>query len=253
MKVKEMNLQERPREKAVLEGMETLSNRELIAILLRSGTKEKSVLELADEVLHSKKSLVSLMELHIEDLMSIKGIKEAKATQLLACFELSRRIALDRMKQELQEGMSSEAIIEWLMSHIGHEAQEHFVVLFLNHRGSMIAHKDMFIGTGSKSFANPREIFMEALRCGSSKLICAHNHPSGIVKPSDADRDSADAIEQCGELLGVKVIDHLIISNHSYYSFREHYEMRDQLIGIQEEILKKLAPTKEEQQFFFPE
>lgn len=248
-----MNLHERPREKAVLEGLSALSNRELIAILLRSGTKEKSVLELSDEVLHLRKDLVSLMSLHMEELIQLKGIKDAKAMQLLACFELSRRISLDRMKQELQHGMSSESLIDWMMNHIGYEEQEHFVVVFLNHRGAMIAHKDMFIGTGNQSFANPREIFIEALRCGSSKLICAHNHPSGYLSPSAADRESADILEQCGELLGVKVLDHLIVSDRGYYSFREHFEMRDQVLMIQSQLVDQLEKQEERPLILFPE
>lgn len=240
MKVKEMNKQERPREKAVKEGMEHLSNRELLAILLRSGTKDKSVLELADEILHLKQDLISLMDLRIEDLMKIKGIKTAKATQLLACFELTKRMSCERMWKQYQEESEPEVVGEWLMNHIGHENQEHFVVVFLDQRAHMLGHKDLFIGTGSKSFANPREVFAEALRYGSSKIICAHNHPSGCLIPSDADMASAKALEESGNLLGIRVIDHLIVSRYAYYSFREHFLMTDQRKLLQQELLQQL-------------
>lgn len=237
MKVKQMNKMERPREKAVMEGITSLSNRELLAILLRSGSKDCSVLELADEVLHLRKGLASLMDLHYDELIKIKGIKTAKAMQLLACLELSKRISLDHVKQDWSEKENPIILSEWLIQQIGHETQEHYMVLFLNNKGTMIAHKNLFIGTGSKSFANPKEVFMEALHCGSSKLICAHNHPSGGLKPSMADYQSADAMERCGELLGIPVLDHLIVSAKGYYSFREHYEMREQRMQLSQEIL----------------
>ena len=238
MKVKEMNKQERPREKAVNEGIASLSNRELIAILLRSGTKDKSVLELADEILHLKPNLLSLMDLRLDEVMNLKGVKTAKATQLLACFEIIKRISQERMKQDYRDHHEPQIVSDWLMNHIGHKEQEYFVVVFLNRRGEMIAYQDMFIGTGTKSFANPREVFTEALHHGSSKIICAHNHPSGNIHPSAADYCSADSLEQSGELLGIKVIDHIIVSRCSYYSFREHFEMREQRIKLQKEVLE---------------
>lgn len=249
MKVKQMNKQERPREKAVMEGIASLSNRELIAILLRSGNQEQSVLELADEVLHLRKDLVSLMNLHLDELTTIKGIKTAKAMQLLASFELSKRMSLDRVKQGWKEQEQPQILSDWLMNEIGHEAQEHFIVLFLNQKGTMIAHKDLFIGTDSKSFANPKEVFMEALRYGASKIICAHNHPSGHLLPSVADCQSADAMERCGEMLGIQVFDHLIISTCGYYSFREHSKMRDQRTSLQQELLDEWT---DEEFYHFP-
>lgn len=229
MKVKEMNKTERPRERALLEGITALSNRELLAIFIRTGTQHASALDLADEVLHKRNDLVSLMNLTLQELMSITGIKEAKAVQLLACFELCKRISEARMRQEYIINDEPQVLSEWLMNHIGNAEQEHFVALFLDNRGNMIAHKDIFIGTSSKSFANPREIFMKALSYNSAKIICAHNHPSGNVQPSMSDRKTAQALERAGNLLGIKVVDHLIVSDRSYYSFREHHDMIDQL------------------------
>ena len=246
MKVKEMNKLERPREKAVKEGMERLSNRELVAILLRSGTRDKSVLELADEILHLKQDLISLMDLRLDEMMKIKGIKTAKATQLLACFELTKRISCERMWKQYQSEREPELVGDWLMNHIGHEEQEHFVVVFLDQRSQMLGYKDLFIGTTSKSFANPREVFSEALRYGSSKIICAHNHPSGCLIPSESDKESAQVLEESGNILGIKVIDHLIVSRYDYYSFREHFLMCDQRKLLQKELLQQLEERADE-------
>ncbi len=240
MKVKEMNQQERPREKALKEGIGCLANRDLIAILLRSGTKNKSVLELADEILHMKQDLPSLMDLELADLMGVRGIKGAKATQLLACLELCKRISLERMKQRLHKEDDPAAIGEWLINHIGYASQEHFVVLFLNQRGHMLGHKDLFIGTQTQSFANPREVFSAALHFKSSQILCAHNHPSGLLKPSDADMESAERLERSGEILGIRVLDHLIVSRNDYYSFRAHFQMLDQQRLLKDRLLKQL-------------
>lgn len=224
-----MNKQERPRERALMQGMHVLSNRELLAILLRSGTREHSVLDLADQILHTKQDLTSLMELTLQDLMQIPGIKEAKASQLLACFELCQRISLDRLHQEMETDQNPEVLCDWLMHLIGSEPQEHFMVLFLNNRGKMIAHKDLFIGTGTQSFANPREVFLNALQSGCNKIICAHNHPSQNVEPSSSDVLSAHVLEESGDMIGIKVVDHLIVSQRNYYSFMEHEKMLYQM------------------------
>lgn len=247
-----MHLEERPREKALLKGIKVLSNRELIALLLRSGSKQYSVLELADLVLHTKRDLVELLDIEKEDLMKISGIKGAKATQLLACFELCKRINLEQVRKTPMVEEEHPLLADWLMQEIGHETQEHFYVLFLDNRGRFLSHKDIFIGTCNKSFANPREIFQAALQIGSPRIICAHNHPSGDVNPSLSDMQSASAIERSGELLGIKVVDHLIIGQRSYFSFREHQMMLDQ--KEQAEFLERVHPKKKKQvKVCFPE
>lgn len=237
-----MNQQERPLERAKTYGIHTLSNRELLAILLRSGTKNQSVLEIADEILMMKANLMELMELHYHDFIQIHGVKQVKAMQLLACFELSKRISLDRIHQVENQDEQPEILSEWLMHQIGNEKQEHFLVLFLNNRGKVIAHKDIFIGTGNKSFANPREVFLSALQYSSSKIICAHNHPSQDTSPSASDFISAKAIEESGDLIGIKVIDHMIVSKCSYYSFKEHMQMQYQKKSL-EQLLASDEPV----------
>lgn len=245
MKVKEMNLQERPREKALAQGIQTLSNRELIAILLRNGTRVHSALDLADLVLHTKEDLVGLLSIHLDELMRIPGIKEAKAIQLLSCFELCQRISLGHVKKNLQDDTKPQIISDWLMKAIGHETQEHFIVIFLDNRGKMISYKDMFVGTLNKSFANPREVFMEALHHNCNKIICAHNHPSGDVTPSKSDYISAEALEKSGDMLGVKVVDHIIVGQRDFYSFREQLQMHYQKDKLLQELEKSLVDHDE--------
>lgn len=240
-----MHIEERPREKAILQGMRNLSNRELIAILLRTGSKQYSALELADLVLHTKRDLVELLDLRMEEVMRISGIKSAKATQLLACFELCKRINLEQVRQTPMIEDENPIIADWLMQEIGHEKQEHFFVLFLDNRGKLLSYKDMFVGTCNKNFANPREIFQSALQSNCTRIICAHNHPSGNVHPSIADQHSATALESSGQLLGIKVIDHLIVSQRNYYSFREHGMMLDQ--KEQKALAEMLEPKKKKQ------
>lgn len=225
MKIKQMNKQERPRERAYKEGIHKLSNRELIAIILRSGNKQYSALELSDTLLSEANGLLGLLNYDIHEFMKISGIKIAKATQLAACFELCKRIAAQRVQQQFDESRGLHQLPHWIIQLIGDRQQEHFLVLFLNNRNKIIKYESIFIGTHNQSFANPREIFMAALKFNASKIICAHNHPSGNANPSIADLQSAIAIEECGNIIGIQVIDHIIVSQNSYYSFYEHKKM----------------------------
>ena len=222
MKVKEMVMDERPREKAWNEGVEVLSNRELLALLLRSGTKDKNVLELADELLHLKTSLGELSGSDINELMKIKGIKKAKAMELSAAFELSRRISFDKLKNEITIEHPTQ-IVKWLHQQIGYEQQECFIVLFLNQKNRIIKWKKMFVGTLTNAAVHPREIFKEAMRIGCVRIVCAHNHPSGDCSPSDADIEITKAIDACGKMISIPLLDHIIISRNDYCSLREMF------------------------------
>lgn len=213
-------MDERPREKAFNKGIDSLSNRELIALLLRSGTKEKSVLELADELLHLKSSLGELSGCQIHDLMSIKGIKKAKAIELCAAFELSRRIGFDKVKDE-DFIEHPRHVVKWLHQQIAYREQECFIVLFLNQKNQIIKWKTMFIGTLTNAAVHPREIYREAMRIGCARIMCAHNHPSGDCTPSNADIEITKAIEACGNMISIPLLDHLIISRNNYCSLRE--------------------------------
>lgn len=222
MKVKELHIQERPREKALEKGIEVLSNRELIAILLRTGTKEISALELADEILHNFDNLGELGKASIHDIMSIKGVKSAKAIELQAGFELGRRIAFEKVKESMSIEQP-EDVFDWLNQLIGYEKQEHFLVLFLNQKNKVITYKDLFIGTMTNASVHPREIFREAMHLQCAKILCVHNHPSGDCEPSNADIELTHNIVECGKMTAIPLLDHIIVGKNSYISFRQKH------------------------------
>ena len=220
MKVKDMNKEQRPREHALQDGIEALNNRELVAILLRSGSKTRSALEVADEVLAKMEHLGELGVAQLNDLMEIDGIAQAKALELQAAFELGRRIAFDKVKQ-MHCINSPKDIVDWLNQQIGFMKQEHFLVLFLNHHNQIVSYRTMFKGSMTSASVHPREIYKEALASGCAKIICEHNHPSGNVEPSEADILLTEAIDACGKMTCIPLVDHIIVGKNSYTSLRQ--------------------------------
>ncbi len=221
MKVKEMTAKERPREKAIQYGVSTLSNRELIAILLRSGSKQQSALELADELLNVYGGLGELSNASMAGLMEKKGIKEVKAIQLLACFELSKRITREQMPETFNIDHPKK-VLDWLNQHIGFCRQEHFLVLFLNIKNSILGCKALYIGTTSGAKVEPKEVFQEAIQRGCQRIICVHNHPSGDVTPSHADIMVTRSLQTIGNMVGIELLDHIIVGKNNYTSLREN-------------------------------
>ena len=215
-----MNLEERPREKALRYGVDALSNRELIALLLRGGVMNHSVLEVADDVLHLRKNLAELQNVSYFELCEIHGISKVKAMELLSVFELMKRMNRQQCFDQVFVG-SPQLLVGYLNQKIGFLDQEHFLVLFLGTKNQILFEKVLFIGTLDRSLVNPREIYKEAVRLNSSKIICVHNHPSGDCTPSDADYVVTNAISDVGEMMGIPLLDHLIVGHNSYFSFRE--------------------------------
>ena len=220
MKVKELNLNERPREKALQLGFDILSNRDLIAILLASGTKGTSALELADKVLSILDHIGSLRYLKLSELMSIKGIKEAKALTLLAAVELCKRMSEQEMKEERIQIEHPDSLVKWLKEQIAFESQEMFVAVFLNHANKIIHHEILFIGSDHASIISPKEVYRLAVSYGAGKLIVAHNHPSGTLKPSQSDLETTARLQEMGNMMEITLLDHLIISQTGYCSLR---------------------------------
>lgn len=220
MKVKELTLNERPREKARKNGIRSLSNRELLAIMLRSGTKSISVLELGDILLQEYHTFSQMSTISYHDLKKINGIKEAKAFQLLACFEINRRLSLERTQNNHVMNHPKE-FVTWLNQEIGNQMQEHFLVVFLDTKNIMISYKTIFIGTINMSLIHPREIYKEALHIGCTKIICVHNHPSGDVQASKEDILMTKQLQQVGDIVGIPLLDHIIVGKNNYLSFRE--------------------------------
>lgn len=217
--VREIPFDERPREKAMSFGVKTLTNVELLAILIRNGYQGYSSLKIAEELLKKANGIGGLTKLSNHELTSIKGIKKIKALELVACIELARRISYeDVKKKDVIKDPSN--LIEWLKNEIGSETQENFLVVYLNVKNHVITYRILFKGTLDCSLVHPREIFKEALLHSSSKILLVHNHPSSDIEPSIADIEMTQQIVECGDMMGIIVLDHIIVSNHSHLSFR---------------------------------
>lgn len=220
MMIRDVHIADRPRERLIRQGAESLSNQELVAILLRTGTKEESVLVLANRVLSSFDKIQDLKHATIEEYMTVKGVGKAKAVQLLAAAEIGKR-----MYRKHSEGRytirSPEDAAAYLMTDMSSLTQEHFVVLFLNVKNEIIHKETIFIGSLNSSIVHPREIYREAVKRSAASIICAHNHPSGNPSPSPEDINVTKRLLEAGSLMGIELLDHVIIGDHQFISLKE--------------------------------
>ena len=220
MKIHDVHEADRPRERLIRQGAKSLSNQELIAILLGTGTKRESVLTVANRVLINFEKLHNLKYATLEEMTEIKGIGEAKAVLLLAAIELGRRLA----SKDLEERFtirSPEDAATFLMQDMTSLQQEHFVCLFLNVKNQVLHKQTIFVGSLNASIVHPREIFREAVKRSAASIICSHNHPSGIPTPSPEDIDVTTRLYEAGKIVGVDLIDHVIIGDHQFISMKE--------------------------------
>lgn len=208
-----------PRERLMRYGPKLLSNQELLAILLRTGTKQKSVMELSLHVLEHFSYLYDFKTVTFQELMEIDGIGMAKATEILAMIELGRRINHASQKKGIQV-VNDKLIGEHLINEIGGYEQEHLRLVCLNQQNEIIHERDVFIGSVNESVAQPREILRCALKMGAVKFILAHNHPSGVVQPSQNDIDFTKRMQACSKLIGLEFLDHIIVSSMAYISLK---------------------------------
>lgn len=220
-KIKDLPLDERPREKLKEKGAENISNEELIAILLRTGSKEESVKNLAIQVVKNLNHFKDLNSITYRDLMKIKGIKEAKALTLIAAIELGRRLATPEKIEKLKV-TNAIVLYEYFRLKILNSKQEKLFAVFLNTKNEVITYETIFVGTQNKSITHPREIFNAAIKNSAVKLILLHNHPTGDTTPSEEDIYFTKRIKEAGALLQIPLIDHLIISETEYFSFFDH-------------------------------
>lgn len=220
-KILDLEVLQRPREKALLHGMQCLSNVELIAIIIRSGTKNCSALELAQIIIKEYGSLKNLLGSDIYQLMKIKGIKKAKALELAAMIELIKRSSRED-KNNLLPINNAQVAYDLVKDEIQSDKQEKFIVLFLNIKLHVIKKEILFIGGECSSLVDPNLIFKKALICGAKKLICLHNHPSGNSIPSNEDISITNKIRNIGQLMNIELIDHIIIGHNDYFSFSQH-------------------------------
>lgn len=209
-----------PRERLIANGATSLSNQELLAILLRTGTKNESVLQLSNRLLNNFEGLRRLKDATIEEITTINGIGRVKAIQIMASLELGRRI--NRLQYEDRYTIRSpEDAAKYMMDEMRFLSQEHFVALYLNTKNQVLHKQAIFIGSLNASIVHPREVFREALRRSSASIICLHNHPSGDPTPSREDIDVTKRLVECGKLLGIEVLDHLIIGDTKFISLKE--------------------------------
>ena len=218
MKIKDLPKSDRPREKLIAKGAENLKDSELLAILLRTGTTGKNVIEISSQIL-TKYSKKRLLQMTYEDLSKISGIDSAKATTLLSAFELSKR-ALEVNDTNLPMITTAKDAVAQL-SDMRELKKEHFVVLYLNAKNQLVHKETISMGTLNANLVHPREVFEPALKYFAAQIVVAHNHPSGDPKPSEDDLEITKRLAEAGKIMGIEVMDHVIVSKNSHFSFKE--------------------------------
>ena len=226
MKLKNIPKIELPRERLLLYGEKNLSNEELLSIILKTGTKKFNVKEVSCNLLSTIKNISYLKDIGINTLEQIEGIGKVKAIELKAVIELGRRIYQEVGEEDLLLCNNPDNIIKYFNYLFKDSHQEEFYCLYLNNKKKCLAKKRLFIGSINKSIAHPREIFKEAYLLSASAIICIHNHPSGDPTPSKEDIMITKNIEEIGIIHSIKLVDHLIIGNDSYYSFYENGKIK---------------------------
>ena len=221
-KIKDLPLDERPREKLKNKGKESLSNEELIAIILKTGSKNESAKNVAIELTKTLRDIQDLHTISISDLIKIRGIKEAKAITLIAAVELGRRVYSIKNEEKIKITNAVD-IYEMFRTDIIGLKQEKLIAVFLNTKNEVIIYQTIFVGTQNKSVTHPREIFHYAIRYSAIKIILVHNHPTNDTTPSQEDIEFTKNIKEVGELLKIPVIDHVIIGETNYFSFFDHH------------------------------
>lgn len=219
--IKHWNEDDRPREKMLLKGRLALSDAELIAIIIGSGSRNESAVALSMRILSSAgNNLNSLGRMGIPDLMQFKGIGEAKAITIVAAMELGRRRRVED-SLELKKITSSNSVFEVMQPLIGELPHEEFWILYLNNSNKILKSHQLSKGGITGTVVDVRLVFKEALQVGAVAVILAHNHPSGTLKPSQADIQLTKKLKSAGENLDIKVLDHLIVTEKAYFSFAD--------------------------------
>jgi len=219
-RLKDLPRDERPRERMMRLGAEALSHAELLAILLRTGSRKESAVHLAQRVLHDCGGLRRFAERHWDELTQISGIGPAKALELQASLELGRRVARSRLPEAVIISSPQDAA-NLLMEEMRHLREEHFVVLFLNTKNHVVGRETISVGSLSASIVHPREVFKVAIRRNSASILCAHNHPSGDPTPSMEDVQLTRRLRDAGDLVGIELLDHIVIGDRRFVSLKE--------------------------------
>lgn len=218
--IKELPREERPRERLIRHGAGILSNAELLAILLRTGTKDESAISLAHRILIQEQGLRYLVDSDVDQLSSINGIGQAKAAQIKAAIELGKRLAAFESGVD-KSVKCPQDVADLLMEDMRYLKKEHMKLLLLNIKSNLISVEDISIGSLNASIVHPREIFNPAIRKSSASIIMVHNHPSGDPSPSSEDTVVTARIAEAGRVIGIELVDHIIIGDGRYISMKE--------------------------------
>jgi len=224
-RIKDIPINERPRERLKKIGSNNLSDKELVSIILKTGLKNKNVEELAIELLNNY-SLNDMKDISINNLTKINGVGEAKAIELIAAIELGKRVFLSDSK-ELKKLDSPELIWKDSRYLFNGKKQEYFYCYYFDNKQKILKRKLIFLGTINNSITHTREIFKEAYKLSASTIVCLHNHPSNDVTPSKADIEFTRRLINTGNIQGIPVIDHIIVGDSNFYSFYEHNIIED--------------------------
>ncbi|NRB58371.1 MAG: DNA repair protein RadC [Winogradskyella sp.] len=219
--IKNWSHNDQPREKLRDKGKEFLSDAELVAILIGSGNREESAVDLSKRILaYVDNNLNTLGKLTIKQLMQFKGIGEAKAITIAAALELGRRRKLGDVKRQ-DKIVSSKSVFDIMQPILGELPHEEFWILYLNNSNKVIQRSQLSKGGITGTLVDVRLVLKNALEVGATALILCHNHPSGTLKPSKADRDITQKLKNAGYSLDIKILDHLIVTEHAYFSFAD--------------------------------
>ena len=222
MGIKELPSSERPYEKLEMYGENFLSNAELLAIIIKTGTKEFTSVEIAQKILSLEKNnkigtLRFLQELSIEELTKIKGIGKIKAIQLKAVCELAKRMSrhIEKINIKIK---TSDDVANLLMEEMRYERKEVAKVLILNNKNEILKIKDVSLGSSNRATFEPKEVLVDAVKMGAPKIILVHNHPSGDSTPSEGDYEATERVYSSAEMLGIQMLDHVVIGDGKYSS-----------------------------------
>ena len=219
MLIKEIPNEERPRERLIKYGVGSLSNEELLSIILSTGYKSRSCKEVSIDILKYFESITNMKNASINNLSKIKGVGVSKACNILASIELGKRVFNDSVKNS--RILSTEDVYNFIKSDVEGMKQEHFYAIYLDNKNKVLEKRLLFIGTINKSVVHPREVFKYAYLSSATSIIVVHNHPSGEVSPSKEDIEITKALVELGNINRIPIIDHVIVGSSNYYSFNE--------------------------------
>lgn len=224
-RIQDLSEDEKPKERLLKFGSQALSNTELLAIIINTGSKGQSSLQIASQILSQCHTLTQFRKLSIVELEKFTGIGRNKAVTIMAVLELSHRLAVDKPALLSEPIHSPSQIAERFNTRFKGTDQEHFILLILNTKNQIIHEQTLFIGTLNSAIIHPREVFKTALKWSANAIIVLHNHPSGDSTPSKADIETTRRLMACGEAMGIELLDHIVIGEDSFVSIMSEVEL----------------------------